>query len=131
MSHRSYTNTYRAFYCSLLFNLLLQSSCLLVQDGKLCVLNTVYSLYDYIDAENALLSICFCFVGMFIFLISLRITLMNEFLVRKVRVGGFHTTRQTTQVFQSLNGCFLFLLRFISDVDHEFIFLMADFKHRR
>ena len=56
---------------------------------------------------------------------------MNEFLVRKLGVGGFHTTRQTTQVFQSLNGCFLFLLRFISEVDHEFIFLMADFKRRR
>jgi len=65
------------------------------------------------------------------FFISLRITLMNEFLVRKRGVGGFHTTRQTTQVFQSLNGCFLFLFRFISEVDHEFIFLMADFKHKR
>jgi hypothetical protein len=71
------------------------------------------------------------FFGMFIFFISLRIALMNGFLVWKVGVGDFHTTGQTTQVFQSLSGCFLFLLRFISEVDHEFIFLMADFKYRR
>lgn len=62
MSHRLYTNTSCVFYCSLLFILLFQSSCLWVQDGKLCVLNTVYSLYYYIDAENAMHYCWFAFV---------------------------------------------------------------------
>lgn len=55
---------------------------------------------------------------------------MNEFLVLK-GVGGFHTTRKTTQVFQLLNDSVLYSFSFISKIAHVFISVMADLKHKR
>jgi hypothetical protein len=56
---------------------------------------------------------------------------MNEFLVRKGGVGGFHTAAKTTQVLQSLNGNVLYSYTFIFKIVRVFISVMAEFKHKR